>query len=125
MAICGILTMQANAHAMSINWKTWSPFQSPDAREICAHMTDAEEAGTSRRGGWYGLWVAATLALPLSFGIVERSQLLTVIAVVLIVVHIVCVPVWQRMQRNFLCSTAWAREHGFTPQRLRLFAFRV
>ena len=110
---------------MKDNWKTWSPFQSPEVRKICAHMTDTEKVKASRRGGFYGLWVAATFAGPLAFAIVERSQLVIVIVAALIVVHIACIPVWLNVQRRFLCSTAWAREHRMTPDRLRMFAFRV
>jgi len=88
-------------------------------------MTDTEKAEASRRGGSYGLWVAATFAIPLSFAIVERSQLLMVIAAVLVVIHIACIPIWRKMQRRFLCSTAWARERGITPEQLRTFGFRL
>ena len=110
---------------MKANWKTWSPFQSPEVRDICAHMTDAEKAEASRRGALYGFWVAATFAVPLSFAFVERSLLFIVIAAVLVTIHIVCIPIWQRRQRQFLCSTAWAREHGITADRLSMFSFRV
>ena len=115
---------------MSTNWKTWSPFQSPEVSEICTHMTDAERAEASRRGGLYGLWVFATFAGPLSFAVVFRHPALTAIAVVLIVIHIARIPVWLKMQRRFLSSTAlsstaWASEHGFAAGRLRLFAFRA
>src|SRR2546427_6244670 len=110
---------------MKTNWKTWAPFQSAEVREICAHMTDSEKAEASRRGGLYGLWVFATFAGPLSFAVVYRHPALIAIAAVLVVIHIVCIPIWQRMQRNFLCSTSWAREHGYTPERLRMFAFRL
>lgn len=110
---------------MKANWKTWSPFQSPEVREICSHMTDAEKAEVARRGGFYGFWVAATFAVPLSFAIIERSLLFIVVAAVLVAIHIACVPIWQRMQRRFLCSTVWAREHGITTDRLRMFAFRL
>lgn len=110
---------------MKANWKTWAPFQSPEVREICAHMTDTEKAEVSRRGGLYGLWVAATFGGPLPFAIVYGHPALIAIAAVLIVVHIACIPVWQKMQRQFLCSTAWARAHGITPDRLRMFAFRA
>ena len=110
--------------AMKKDWKTWSLFQSQDVRDICAHMTAAEKAEASRRGGFYGLWVAVTFAFPLSLAIVEMSQLLVVIAAVLVVVHISCIPIWHKMQRRFLCSTSWARERGITPDRLRMFAFR-
>jgi hypothetical protein len=88
-------------------------------------MTESEKAETSRRGGLYGFWVFATFAGPLSLALMYRHPVLVAIAAVLVVVHIACIPIWQRMQRNFLCSTSWAREHGLTPERLRLFAFRV
>ena len=109
---------------MSINWKTWSPFQSKEVREICAHMTDAEHTKLSRRAYLYGAWVFATVARPSSSALGNRNPAVIGIAVVLLVVHVVCIPIWQRMQRNFLCSTAWAREHGYTPKQLRLFSFR-
>jgi len=109
----------------SKNWKTWSPFQSPEVRDICAHMTDAERAEVSQRGGGYGLWVAATFALPLAFALTYRSLVAIVIASILVTVHIVCIPIWQKCQKRFLCSTAWAREQGFTPERIRMFAFRL
>jgi hypothetical protein len=54
---------------MKADWKTWSPFQAPEVRQICAHMTDAERAEGVRRGGFYGLWVFATFAGPLFFAI--------------------------------------------------------
>jgi hypothetical protein len=110
---------------MKADWKTWSPFQSPEVRDICAHMTDSERDEASRRGGLYGLWVFATFAGPLSFAVVYRHPTLIAVAAVLIVIHIVCIPIWQRMQRHFLCSTLWAREQGYTPERLRMFSFRV
>jgi hypothetical protein len=109
---------------MKTDWNVWSPFQSAEVRDICAHLTEDEKSESSRRGGFYGLWVAATLALPLSMALVSKSQGLVLVAVVLVVVHLACIPVWQRMQRRFLCTTAWAREHAITPEQLKRFAFR-
>jgi len=88
-------------------------------------MTDAERAEVSQRGGGYGLWVAATFALRLAFALTYRSLVAIVIASILVTVHIVCIPIWQKCQKRFLCSTAWAREQGFTPERIRMFAFRL
>ena len=110
---------------MKTHWTTWSPFQSPEVRDICAHMTDAERARLADLGGDYGLWVAGTLALPLTFALTYRSVLIVVIAAVLVNVHIIRIPIWQKQQKQFLCSTAWAREHGITPDRLRMFTFRA
>ena len=109
---------------MKPHWETWSPFQSPEVRDICAHMTDAERAKASARGGAYGVWSAVTCALPLTLAFTSRSLGAIVVAAVLITIHIICIPIWQKQQKRFLCSTDWAREHGITPDRLRTFAFR-
>ena len=82
---------------MKANWKTWSPFQSPEVREICAHMTDREKGEVSHRGAFYGFWVAATFAGPLSFAIVEHNLFSIVIAAVLVSIHLACIPIWQEM----------------------------
>ena len=108
---------------MPRDWKTWAPFQSPDVRQICAHMTEAERRGATHRGALYGLWVAATFAVPVSLAVVAANPTLVVIAAVLIVIHIACLPLWFRRKRRYFCSTSWAREQGFTPERLRLFSF--
>src|SRR5688572_25509164 len=104
--------------------KTWSPFQSAEVREICTHMTDMERAGASRRAALYGLWVSLTLAGPLALAATTRHPAFIAVASMLILIHITCIPLWLKMQRTFLCSTVWAREHDFTPDRLRLFTFR-
>ncbi len=110
---------------MKSNWTTWSPFQSSEVRDICAHMTDAERATLADLGGAYGLWSAGTLALPLAVALTSRSVLTVVIAAVLVTVHIIRIPIWQKQQKRFLCSTDWARERGITPDRLRMFSFRL
>lgn len=109
---------------MSEKGTAWSPFQSPELREICAHMTDSERNKASQLGGVYGLWVAVTFAGPLAFAFGLRNFTLGIVALLLLIVHIACVPIWQKTIRRFLCSTAWARERDFTPEQLRLFPFR-
>ncbi len=110
---------------MPRDWKTWAPFQSPDVRKICAHMTEAEKQKGIRKGALHALWVTTTLAIPVSLAVVAPNPTLVIIAAVLIVIHIACLPLWFRRQRRYFCSTSWAREQGFTPERLRLFSFSV
>lgn len=100
---------------MKQNWKTWAPFQSPKVREICEHMTEAERRKATMHGILYGLWVAASLAVPLFVAAAFGHPLVALIAVPLFIASI---PVWRNTQRSFLCSTAWAREKSFTPERL-------
>jgi hypothetical protein len=103
--------------------QTWSPFQSPEVREICAHMTDGEVATALQRAKLYGLWVFATFAGPLSSLWMTRQPALLGILIALPVVHVLCIPWWLRSQKQFLCSTAWARDKGYSPEQLRLFPF--
>ena len=109
---------------MSTPWTTWSPFQSPEVREICAHMTDAEHGTASNRAALYGLWVAATVAVPVAIATGDSSPRTLVIAAVLGTLHIACIPVWLKRQKRFLCSTSWARLQGLVPERIRLCSFR-
>lgn len=110
-------TMQADP-------KTWSPFQSPQTREILAHMTESEKSRAAWRGAFYGVWCAGTVALPLSYVFLGQEPWVTYGAAELVVIHLVCIPIWTKMQRRFLCSTAWARAQGIRPERLVLFSFR-
>lgn len=103
---------------------TWSPFQSPELREICRHLTDAEESRIVIRSGLYGIWIAATFACPIVYLIRGRDPWYLSLAAGLVLAHIACLPLWFKMQRRYLCSTEWARQQGFTPEKLRLYAFR-
>ena len=110
------------------NWKVWSPFQSETVRDICANMTAEEKSAVTRRGFMYGLWVAVSVALPLQlifmgFATGNLNPILATFGGLLVVAHIVGIPIWQRRQRQFLCSTIWARESGIQPDSLKLFCF--
>ena len=112
---------------MKTNPKSWAPFQSDEVRKICAHMTKVEQNAASWRSSFYGLWVGITCAIPLGslplFAMVEKKWSFAVIAGILFVVHIACIPIWLKSQRRFLCSTAWALAHGFKPEELKLVTF--
>jgi hypothetical protein len=110
---------------MKTDWQTYSPFQSPEVRDICRNMTGAERSEVSRLGALYGVWVGLTFGAPLGLAFGYRSEPFVAIAAAMVTVHLAWLPLWQRRQRRFLCSTAWARERGFTPGRLRLFSFRT
>jgi hypothetical protein len=114
---------------MARNWKMWSYFQSADVRAICENMTPAEQNAAMRLGGLYGVWVAATIQIPLMFTFLAFLRgwwmpWLPMLAGALVGLHLACIPVFQRRMRRFLCSTAWAKSRGFEPETLRLFAIR-
>ena len=108
---------------MRRDWRKWSPFQSEDVRRICGHLSEPETTRLQRRAAMYGVWVAATFAVPLGAAIAYPGLYTLIVAAVLILIHIACIPLWLAKQRSFLCSTRWAREQGFTPDTLHLFSF--
>ncbi len=106
------------------DWWTWSPLQSREVGEICAHLTGAERNHLSVLGLLSSAWVVATcFGLP-AFLRANSGDGKWLVAGVWVVLFAVSIPMLQRMVRHFLCSTAWAREHGCDPSRLRLFSFR-
>ena len=117
-----------NSAPAAVDWRTWSPFQSQNTRDICANMTPEEKSTVTRRGLLYGLWVVVSVALPLQFifmGIATGSLNPVVAAVggLLVIAHLIGIPIWQRKQRQFLCNTLWARTRGIQPDSLKLFRF--
>jgi serine/threonine protein kinase len=105
------------------DWLTWSPLQSQEVGEICAHLTKAERNHYSVLGLLFAVWIVGTC-----FGIPAfiRSDLGAgkwIVAAVWVILFAVSIPMLQRMGRHFLCSTTWARERGFRPEHLRLFSF--
>ncbi|WZO97470.1 hypothetical protein EP7_004504 [Isosphaeraceae bacterium EP7] len=114
---------------MARDWKNWSPFQSPEVRAICENMTPDERNTSMRMGGFYGVWVAATLQVPLMVGVMSFVRgwwmpWLPLLAGGLVVVHLACIAPFRRRMRVFLCSTAWAKSRGFDPETLRAFSLR-
>lgn len=103
---------------------TWSPFQSAQVREICAHLTHTERAGLRSQGAAYGVWVFATVIAPLGLARSVDTTAAWLFAMCFWVGHVACIPLWHTRARRLLCSTWWAREQGVTPESLRLFEFR-
>src|SRR5207302_4180550 len=55
-----------------------------------------------------------------------RSRNTTVLLSLVVATALFCVArivIMQKMNRRFLCSTAWAREQNLTPEKLPLFSF--
>jgi len=105
------------------DWMTWSPLQSPEVSEIARHFTKAEKQEAMFYGLLYGLW--ACLATFGTMYLVRKfpSPGSWLVAAAIVILHIVCLPVWFRMQRKFLSSTEWARKQGIKSESLKLFSF--
>jgi tRNA A-37 threonylcarbamoyl transferase component Bud32 len=101
--------------------RTWSPFQSLQIREICAHLSEAERRQALWRGLLFGLWNAGTFFGPFFF--VWFSSLPApmnwIYAIAVLVIGLSFYPLLLRLQREFLASTAWARQQGIKPDQLK------
>jgi hypothetical protein len=101
-----------------------SPLQSPEVREICAHLTKAESNLVSLLGLILGIWiVAAVFGIPLLIKSFPRPGN-WIAALVFSGIFILTLPMLSRIGRQFLCSTAWAKKQGFAPERLNLFSLQ-
>lgn len=110
--------------AMKANHELWSPFQSPEVREIIENMNAPERNRANLLSAVSGLWCAFTLALPLTYAFTASSNPGRALAFGLMLAHAGAGPSWRRYFRRFLCSTAWAKERGMDPEKLRLYAWR-
>jgi serine/threonine protein kinase len=101
-----------------------SPLHSPEVRNICAHLTKAESNRVALLGFLIGVWVVAAV-----FGIPFLIKSFPspgnwIVGSVLGIIFFVTLPMLSGIGRQFLCSTAWAKEQGFTPEHLNLFSLR-
>ena len=125
-----------------MSWKTWSPFQSPEVREICQNLTPAEMKQLAKDAAFTGAEIGRR-AMPLGavFGAVVgvmvmitpnwsspmRWLAIAAGAILISPLFMLINRRWMRenrqRQREMLCSTEYARANGITPDRLRLFSF--
>ncbi len=132
--IAGMESAQPDSHPPALNerptpsshwnWATWSPFASPEVREIVAHMTKTEKRDVATRGALFGIWNAATCFAPvfiLFFAPAPYNNWKLALAVC--GVGFAFYPVWYKMMWELHCSTEWARARGIKPASLRKFSF--
>jgi hypothetical protein len=105
------------------DWWTWSPLQSQQVGEICAHLTKAERNFFSLLGLLASVWVVGTIFGIPAFLRSNSGSGKWIVASVWVVLFAVSIQMLHRMVRYFLCSTIWARERGFKSENLRLFSF--
>ncbi len=105
-------------------WTKITPFASPEVREIIAHMTVEEKREANRRGALFGVWNAVTCFSPVFIFFFASPPLNDwKFALLIPVLGFGFYPVWYRMQWEFLCSTAWAKEQKIEPHTLQKFSF--
>ena len=100
-------------------WLRWSPFQPARVREICTHLTDAEEREAMKRGLLFGFWNAATCFVPFFVVMGVPAPLGWILGAGVFLLGLSFYPLWRRMEREQLCATAWGRQQGITPDQLK------
>ena len=108
-----------------VPWGMWSPFHSPEMREICAHLTKEERNQASLLSLICGVAFSAIMILGIQTLMVSTpGPGIWIVCSVFVILLIVCFPIGARMLRQLLCSTAWAKQHGFKPEQFRIYSFR-
>jgi hypothetical protein len=122
---------------MKTRLTTWSPFQSPEVRDILEHLSPSEERVFMEHSS-HVLEQAATSGLKSGFLFAIPSTLigvscfysvaLAIVLFVLFVAAVIAFSWWRgkiklRKIREMLCETQYARERGYRPESLRLARF--
>jgi len=111
---------------------TWSPFQSEQVKEICAHMTRDERRATAWRGAACGLLIALVFGMTVVLlGMVIWRSALVVVALWLLIFPLAVLlsrkkwwPQVVRSHQRFLASTEWAQSQGIKPEEIRLYTWQ-
>lgn len=115
----------------------WSPFQSPEVRDILEHLSPSEgkafmehssrvmeQAVTSgqKSGFLFGI-PAALIGVTCFYSVVLAIILLVLFVAAVIVFNWWRVQIKLRKLREILCETQYAKERGYRPESLRLTRF--
>jgi hypothetical protein len=101
-----------------------SPLASPEVHEISAHLTKEERSEAALYGLLWGGWVVAVTFG--NFWLIKSFSApgCWIVASVIVALFFASLPPWFRLQRRFLYSTVWAKEHGYTAGQVKLFSFK-
>jgi hypothetical protein len=119
--------------ALLSDTNTWSPLQSDQVKEICAHMTKAERRAAVKRGALWGVLIGVVPAgVALVLGILVFRSAVAVVIVCLLTLPAIAVllhrkwfPRAARSQQNFLASTQWAKSRGIKAEDIRLYKWQA
>jgi hypothetical protein len=108
---------------------TWSPFQSDQVKEICAHMTKTERRSALKRGASWGILVGVVPGMAgLILGVVVLESATVGVAICSLAFPLVALVLYRKWspslvksQQSFLASTEWAKGQGMRPDDIRLY----
>lgn len=108
---------------------TWSPFQSDQVKEICAHMTKTERRAAVKRGALWGILIGIVPGMiALILGLVVFRSAMVVVTVCFLIFPLIALVLCKRWlpnvvksQQNFLASTEWAKRQGLKAEDIQLY----
>jgi serine/threonine protein kinase len=104
------------------DWILWSPFQSPLVRKICAHMIGDEKWEAMKLALLFGLLSAATTLSSIFAVYFISGPSGWIIGIGALLIGLSFFQRLQKFQREFLASTAWAKQQGIKPEQIKRFA---
>lgn len=107
-----------------MSWKTWSPFQSPEAKAIYSNLTMYEYQELQKLTNGFAIrngLICGVCALAFQ----QPYIILKVIALTILILHYFNQTSLIDELKVFLCSTEWAKSRGYTPESLKLYSFRI
>jgi len=111
---------------------TWSPFQSDQVKEICAHMTKAECRAAVKRGALWGILIGIAPGMTaLILGVVVFQSAMVVVTVCFLIFPLIALVLYKKWlpnvvksQQNFLASTEWAKSQGIKADDIQLYKWK-
>ncbi|MCX6857825.1 MAG: hypothetical protein NTV80_23310 [Verrucomicrobia bacterium] len=109
----------------------WYPFRSPEVRDIHANLTPEEiyrlNVGTFAEGALHVIILTAGIyfllsLVPPQWGFTAHIALMYASGLLF---SLMAEAHMRKKAKKLLCSSAYAREKGYTPQDLRLYSFRL
>jgi hypothetical protein len=109
---------------------TWGPFQSPQVRDICAHLTADEKCQLAAKGEYLGHQVAWRFVAPFLlvaqsfvYSVLVGFVLLGLFAIYFITLGLPFIREQRKRLRELLCSIQYSQTRGYRPDALKMFAF--
>jgi hypothetical protein len=122
--------LEHRERAVKITQSTWSPFQSRQVQEVCAHLTPEEHTQLVFNARQFGSAIGRWAALPFGLTAFLFSWSLQAGSVALILfIGYFCYWAFPRLNRirqeniDVLCKSEWARNQGFASASLATFRF--
>ncbi|MGH7950619.1 MAG: protein kinase domain-containing protein [Limisphaerales bacterium] len=120
-----VISSDKNEREQKSRAKLWfiSPLSSPEVRDIATHFTKSERSEFSFYGLLWGVWVC--LATFGNFFLIKfyPSPGNWILPALIISIFIASLSPMLRMQKRFLCSTAWAKKQNYSADQIKLFSF--